>query len=483
MLGVDAASIDLVRANLRRLPNFRRLIDRGIYQPLQSWGELTSGAVWPSFATGSSPGEHGIYHHIQWNPARMRLQRVGPDWLGYRPFWQELAAANKKICVVDVPMTFPILGDNALEIVSWASHDRLVPFSCNRPQVERELRRRFSLNPMGDEIPVAKGTAKLQAIRDRLIDSARQKGELTRWLLGLEAWDLLIAVFGETHRGGHLLWAPGGDRSQAGPSADLLEVYAAVDASLGLIVEEVEKLDATVVLFAVHGMTRDVSRTGTVPLVMDHVNRLYQADASPAAGSPGQRSLMRYLRRVLPAPLQHAIGQLVPVGVRDWVVQRATAAGHDWSRTPGLALLADRTGYVRLNLKGREAEGILSRQSPDERRYLAMIEAVFRELADAKTGEAIVAEVLPRSAMFSGARAEFLPDLFVMWRETEGSDRARSDRLGLLPAEPQTGRSGNHTSDGFAVIVSPSRRLTGLPPLNSVTDLARWAHAALHNAA
>ena len=196
-----------------------------------------------------------------------------------------------------------------------------------------------------------------------------------------------------------------------------------------------------------------------MPFVMDHVNRLYQADASPAA-PPGQRSLMRYLRRVLPAPLQHAVGQLVPVGVRDWVVQRAAAAGHDWPHTPGLALLADRTGYVRLNLKGREAEGILSRQSHDERRYLAMIEAVFRELADAKTGETIVAEVLPRSAIFSGARAEFLPDLFVMWRETEVSDRSRSDRLGLLPAEPQTGRSSNHTSDGFAVIVSPAR---GLP--------------------
>ena len=107
MLGVDAASIDLVRANLGQLPNFRRLIDRGIYQPLKSWGDLASGSVWPSFATGSSPGEHGIYHHIQWNPARMRLQRVGPDWLGYRPFWQELAAASKKVCVIDVPMTFP----------------------------------------------------------------------------------------------------------------------------------------------------------------------------------------------------------------------------------------------------------------------------------------------------------------------------------------------------------------------------------------
>ena len=69
------------------------------------------------------------------------------------------------------------------------------------------------------------------------------------------------------------------------------------------------------------------------------------------------------------------------------------------------------------------------------------------------------------------------------WRENESSGRARSDRLGLLPPEPPTGRSGNHTRDGFAVIISPSRDLTGMPPLNGVTDLSRWVCAALTYAA
>ena len=124
---------------------------------------------------------------------------------------------------------------------------------------------------------------------------------------------------------------------------------------LGLILDEIEGMDAVFILFAVHGMTRDMSRTAVTPFVMDRVNLLHRSQLSPAA-APRQRSLMRYLRRVVPAPIQHAIGQLVPVGVRDWVVQGATAAGHDWSRTPGLALLADRTGYIRLNRQGREAE-------------------------------------------------------------------------------------------------------------------------------
>jgi hypothetical protein len=276
-----------------------------------------------------------------------------------------------------------------------------------------------------------------------------------------------------------LLWAPDGDAAKAGPSEDLLAVYEAVDRSLGSILDEIEELDGVLILFAVHGMARDISRTGVTPFVMDRINQLHHSTTSPSADAPRQRSLMRYLRRAVPAPLQHAIGQLVPVGVRDFVVERATASGHDWSRTPGLALLADRAGYIRLNRQGREAKGLLPAGGAEEKAYTAMIETAFRELADAETGEAIVADVVPRAALFSGARADYLPDLFVTWRETESSNRARSDRLGVLPPEPQTGRTGNHTAHGFAVIVSPARDLSALPPLNGVTEMARWVTAAL----
>ena len=277
MVGVDAASIDVIRANLARLPNFRRVLEGGAYHSLASFGDVASGSVWPSFAAGKPPGEHGVYHHIQWNQATMRLHRVAEEWLGYRPFWLDLARAGTKVCVIDVPMTFPGLGGDAVEVVSWASHDQLVPFSCNRPEIERELRRRFSADPMGHEIPVSKSSATLQAIRNRLIDSARKKSEAIRWLLKLEPWDLFIAIFGETHRGGHLLWAPDGDTAKAGPSEDLLAVYETVDRGLGSILDEIEGMNAVFVLFAVHGMARDISRTGAVPFVMDRVNQLHHA--------------------------------------------------------------------------------------------------------------------------------------------------------------------------------------------------------------
>jgi len=75
--------------------------------------------------------------------------------------------------------------------------------------------------------------------------------------------------------------------------------------------------------------------------------------------------------------------------------------------------------------------------------------------------------------------AELFPDLFGSWRNIEGSNQARSNRLGILQPEPPTGRSGNHTADGFAVIISSSRDFDKMPALQDITDLAPFIRMKL----
>ena len=196
---------------------------------------------------------------------------------------------------------------------------------------------------------------------------------------------------------------------------------------LGPILDDIESMNAVFVLFAVHGMARDISRTAQLRpsswiASINSINRKYRRTA--AAASPAKRDAISSPGGSGAAPARDR-SDCVPVGVRDWVVGRATAAGHDWSRTPGLALLADRTGYIRLNRQGREAEGILHAGSAEEEHYTATIEMAFREPCRCRDRRKIVADVLPRAALFSGARADYLPDLFVTWREHESSSRAQ----------------------------------------------------------
>src|SRR5579862_4857540 len=90
MIGFDAADVDYIRSQLPSMPNFRRAFDSGVSRRLRSPADLLPGSVWPTFYTARSPGEHGVYHIVQWDADAMRLRRVYSELLACEPFWRKL---------------------------------------------------------------------------------------------------------------------------------------------------------------------------------------------------------------------------------------------------------------------------------------------------------------------------------------------------------------------------------------------------------
>lgn len=469
LVGLDAADLDFIRAASSALPTLHRLVTGGGVGSLRSPAAVLPGAVWPTFYTGLGPGEHGIYHHLQWDADAMRLRRVSADWLGCEPFWYDLGRRGTRVVAVDVPMRFAPRLPGGVEVVNWGSHDQLGRLACNPPEFARDVRRRFGTHPMGFEIPVDKSGAELAGIRDALVAGARRKGELIRWLAADTAWDLLIAVFGETHRGGHLLW-PDGPGAAAVPPGALLAVYRAVDAALGEVLATAAAAGAVVLVFALHGMGANASQEHFVPRLMDLVNARFAGDGRPApAPSPAQPGLVRRLREGVPGWLQHRVAERVPVAVRDAVVNRALVGGHDWARTPGLDVLADLNAYLRLNVRGRERDGMLAPAGETLARYRDWVRACFTSLRTVDTGRPVVDAVLEAHAVFPGPRAAYLPDLVVTWTGEPPAAELESALLGPVRATLATGRSGNHRPDGFCVAVAPA---DGLRPPSDAQDLA-----------
>ncbi len=468
MIGVDAVDLDLVKSWLPSLPHFRRFVEDGTVHRLESTAGLLTGSVWPTFYTGAGPGEHGIYHHLQWDPESMRLRRVSRDWLDCEPFWRQLERRDLRVTVLDVPMTMGPRLERGLEVINWGSHDQLGRFTANSPDIAREVRRRFGEHPMGAEIPVDKGRRQMQQIRLNLIAGAQRKAELSRWLLGLRDWDCFLTVFGETHRGGHLLWPDEDDGKSPVPAGALRDVYRAVDAAIGRLLEALPLEQTAVVLFALHGMGPNTSQEHFVPRIMDRVNAGW---VDPGGASRPQRSFWRRLRETVPAPLQNAIAQAVPVGVRDWVVERQISSGYDWSRTPAFPLLADLNGYIRFNLRGRERLGVLEAGGETYRRYLERLTACLRGLRAAGSGGPLVQEITLAGEAFSGRRAGRLPDLIVRWTPAPPAGEIDSEVLGRIEARRATGRGGNHRPDGFCAILGDAG---ATPGPRHIADLAAF---------
>ena len=469
LLGVDACDLDFVLAHRARLPHLDSLLGEGALHHLETPSSLLTGSVWPTFYTGTTPGVHGIYHHLQWDAAAMRMRRVTADWLPCEPFWYELARSGVRVCVLDVPMSFPSRLERGIEVINWGSHDQLGSFHANRPELGREIRHRFGGHPMGAEIPVDKTRPQLEAIRRRLVAGARRKGELVAWLAARADWDLLLAVFGECHRGGHLLY-PEAAADSVIPDEALLDVYRAVDAALGSLRTALDP-DVALALFALHGMRANTSQEHFVPAIAERANARF-AGFEPAGERPP--GLVRHLRRSVPARLQNAIAQAVPVAVRDWVVARATVGGLVWSRTPGFALLADDHGYLRFNLAGREAAGSLVPGSSEHERYARFLDASLRELRVVPGERPLVRDVLAPAEIFPGARSRHLPDRVVTWVDAEPARQVRGELLGSISARLDTGRSGNHRHRGFVLLDAVAARCAGATAFRHVLDLPSW---------
>ncbi|HYL57440.1 MAG TPA: alkaline phosphatase family protein [Candidatus Acidoferrales bacterium] len=474
MLGFDAAEFSYIAAHLSSLPNFSRALGRGILRHLDSPAQIMAGSVWPTFYTASPPGEHGIHHLMQWDADAMRLRRTAADWLYCEPFWRELERRGHRVVALDVPMCFPSERGGAVEVSSWGAHDQLSAFSAHPRELEREIRRRFGQHPMGIEIPVEKSLAERMRVRTNLVDGARIKGEMTRWLLTSQEWDFFIGVFGESHRGGHILWPDNADAQEATPPSALLDVYRALDQALGDLLAAIDLNDTTVILFALHGMGPNLSQEHFVPPMMDLINVRFselEPDLYANTGPPRQRSLMRLLREKVPPRLQSAIANMVPQRVRDAVVDRALTSGYDWARTPGLAVRADCNGFIRFNLVGRETQGMLEAGSAILSRYSELISESFATLRTTD-GQPLVGEVLAAAENFPGARSDRLPDLIVMWTGLEPAAGATS-ALGMLDDKLDTGRGGNHLPTGFQILLQPGLEQPSEDSRLSISDFAR----------
>ena len=443
MIGLDAADHDFITANLHELPNLKRAREAGVTRKLISTADALTGSVWPTFYTGQMPGEHGIYHHLQWDSGRMQLRRVTEDWLYCEPFWHELDRSGLRTIVIDVPMTFRPRTQHGVEVITWRSHDELTPFATSPPQLANEIRSKFGMHPLGHEIPVHHSPSEVEKIRKNLVDGAHRKGELALWLAQRQEWDFFLVVFSECHRGGHILW-PGDSNATA-----LLDVYRAVDNELGRLFDALARV-AEVHVFALHGMRSNTSQEHFVPRIVELANEKFLGRESKAQRPPRKGGMVPWLREHVPASLQNAIAQAVPVSVRDWVVNHSVVDGYDWDQTTGFPILADLNAYIRLNIAGRERDGIMEAEGARTLSYRGFLEECFRSFR-LPSGQPLVRDIIYPHKQFPGARSRHLPDMIITWTPEAPAQSVHSQQFGTVHAEIATGRGGNHQPDGFCI--------------------------------
>ena len=516
-IGLDAAEWTVIEALMQQgeLPNIAALRGRSTEVELHN-DLVATGLVWQAFVTGRTPPASAI----EFDPRTYEVVQSPAD---EEP--PAFTRAGLRTIAFDVPqMSLGGRGDG-LRVTSWGAHGSAYPRTSEPAGLLEEIDRRFGPHPAYEDDRCRwNDPASVRDLEGRLIEGLRKRATIARFLLDEEPeWELFLTVLSETHSAGESFWHGYADDHilssiPAAAEADraFRSVYAAVDETVGEIVAAMPH-DATVVVFAIHGMKENTGDLPSAYLLPELLYRLETGRPFLAEPDPG------WWDRADKPPVVPAVGEWPPVarkrlssetagglvkrGVRTLLpdaVERAlihkveerregrrqtgdgsaaplSLAAHTpylyrnkWPEMRAFALPTFADGRVRLNLIGREGAGKVEPSRYAETRK--GIEDVLSACKDPRNGGSVIEEIVA----YTGDPATLQShdsDLRIVWKaNVDALEHPTAGRIGPF----RFGRTGGHTERGFALIATPrgtSARLDPRPARDLLPTLLRLAGA------
>lgn len=462
VLGLDGATFDLIRpwAADGTLPNFARLLEEGAHGPLRSTVPPMTAPAWTSFATGTNPGKHGLYDWIARREGSYRYSPVTALDCQAPSLYRLLSEAGRRVCVLNVPMTYPPTPVNGFLVSGLPAPSTNVPITYPRELYEEILR------DVGDYILYpdpgqAYSDSGVDAFLDRLHRAADLRAATFDYLRDRLDWDFAMAVFNGTDTVGHAMWRymdPNHPRHEPAKQARygdaIREYYRRMDDYLGELMEGLDS-DTTLILMSDHGMGPFHKFIHINNWLMEsglmHVRPTFSARAKAALFRRGFTPMNAY-----DLAMQMGLGGLKREVVRGqgqglMKTLFLSLEDVDWSRT--VAYSMGNVGQVNVNLAGREPHGCVAPGEEYERVRDDIIARLW-QLRDPETGEQVVEAVYRREELYTGEQADRAADIVFIPRRMEyfgfGEYEFGSHRT-IGPV--RHGISGTHRLDGIFMAI------------------------------
>ena len=478
------------------MPALAELRKRSACFRLDHGAAQRTGLGWEHFASGLSPEAARRWAAIEFDPATYRTWQEGARFV---PWW---AALGRRVVVYDTPYVDFRRAPATKGIIGWGAHDPGTAAAGRPHGILREFLGRFGRYPSEWTYKTPwPSAARARTMGEVLSGAIETRTRAARWLATerLPEWDLFILVTGEAHGSVEGLWH-GIDPDHplhSHPSAQsagraLLDVHRALDRMIGELMESAG--DAAIVAFTMGGMGANHSDVpsmvllpellyrhafgrplltvpsawmespGQVPILDEDddwvaVGRtwvpqrsrarqggLEQAVRSVAKGRPRLRAGLKGIR----AAVKSFRSGSAPIKLDlDW--QPAQHYQDYWPQMRAFALPSYYDGSVRINVRGRERDGVVDASQYDG--VCDDITTLLHECRNPLTGEPVVA-FIERPAIRDPMRiGGSQGDLLVVWRGVMTA--FEHPRLGLIGPVPMR-RTGGHTGrHGMAYIATP----------------------------
>jgi predicted AlkP superfamily phosphohydrolase/phosphomutase len=461
ILGMDVGDADLVErwAGEGYLPTIASVMRRGWWARTGGPELVSQYGTGLTLSSGISRSDHGYYYFRQLKPGTYDLCSSEPSDASAPPFWWHLRGRDKKVFVVDPPETDPVPGLPGLQLADWAIQHAVHDPTSEPPGLIDEVRSLVGEHMRIPPVPDA-DFHEDRAIYDRCHERLEKKARLCRHYLSTDRFDLVSVTFAETEPASHQCWKYRPEARRRGDAPTVLgngirDIYQATDRAMGSLLEFLPS-DANVVIYSLFGM-QDEHPPGT--LTEAFCRRLGYHVSRP----PSQRPLsaLSLARRVIPSRVRLAVSHRLPASTQDSLLGDELRIGTDWDRTTAFAIPSLFSGFVRVNLRGREPRGIVEPGAQYEA-VLDQLEADLAQLVDPRDGLPAVKGVARTVDIFHCDAPASLPDLFVEWKPSAHlMDRVLHPRAELVQERPQYCPESEERLAGFVTAAGPSIQAAG----------------------
>ncbi len=471
MIGVDTARPDQIDAYCSggTMPALQRLRDNGAWGPLTSVSDYSSGAIWPSLVTGHLPHRHGQYFtHMQLKNGTYHIVKRYADDLKGAPFWNCAAAQGRRVAVSDVPQTRPAENFNGIHITGWGGEFPGWPPDSWPRNLLNEVYTTIGRYPIvhGDARIFIKPATRdeYRAVTMALLDGMEKKRQLLNYLMEKEPWDLFLTVLPETHWAMHVLCQlsePNHPDHIPEFNDEFGDFFARLFAKQDEVIADLVRRapDANFIVFSGSGMKPNYTGSHLLPGVLAHLGLGPDGVAASTETLRARKSKgwayyrIRRVQDTFGMPLINTIKHMIPERAWDQWTRRLVYPSGQWARSRAFAVPNDCNGSIRINLKGREPQGIV-----DPSEYDALCDRLEQELAaleNMNTGRSAVERILRTRRELNTDNADDLPDIIVTWAQDGPKTGLRSPSIGTVLGEDPERRSGRHHPEGFVVMSGP----------------------------
>lgn len=476
-IGLDSAEIDLISAWVQEglLPNFEKLLDKGSSRRLEHIDFYSDETPYTNLLTGCSPNTTKFWSPFALSGDDYEINAGPYAFDKHPPFYKFLQ--GRKVCVFDVPHCPELIPElQGIQLLGWGCHAAMGPLQSQPPELADEITLKYGPHPALalEYAGTPSDNDYLQRYYEALLKGVELKKEVCLDLLERDDWDLFLTIFSEPHFSLHKFWHLHDSSHPMHSACDidgwtpLLDVYQALDRVLGELAEAVPG-EANLIIFAAHGSEANIADLPSQVFLPELLHRY------SFAGRPFIAKI-KPIKSELPEPIFSAprhdwlrsIWNGMPVNLLrisclfQWkfgLKYLARSCGPFWwqpimwfkSRWPTMkafALPSFGDGYVRINLVGRDAQGIVHESDYDK--VCDEISALLQRLINPRNGQALVKEVIKaRDDTRCSREAPPDADLIVVWRQppADMADSPDFGRIGPLPFR----ETGGHRAEGFII--------------------------------